>query len=386
MTSLRGRTRARPQTPPRAKLLRLRAPLAETLPLTHPRHPADPSRLAALARYGVLDTPPEQDFDDLARVAAYVCGTPIALVSLVDRDRQWFKAEVGLGLRETPLSQSICRHAMLEPGLFVVPDARQDERFASNPLVTGPTRLRFYAGAVLETEEGLPLGTLCVLDHRPRTLDAAQQDALRALARQVMTVLELRRLNVRQSQMLEDLRRTQEQLKVLAATDALTGLANRRAFHDRLKQEQALIDRKGLPASLLMMDLDHFKHINDTYGHPAGDEVLRHFARLCGQVFRASDLVARWGGEEFIALLPRTTLGEACCVAERLRQALAAQPVVVEGGVAIPATTSIGVTEMAPLQPLGQTLRELDERLYAAKTAGRNTVVGDTGAGHPRDA
>ncbi|WP_019562216.1 GGDEF domain-containing protein [Caldimonas manganoxidans] len=201
-----------------------------------------------------------------------------------------------------------------------------------------------------------------------------------------MTVLELRRLNARQSQMLEDLRRTQEQLKVLAATDALTGLANRRAFHDRLKQEQALIDRKGLPASLLMMDLDHFKHINDTYGHPAGDEVLRHFARLCGQVFRASDLVARWGGEEFIALLPRTTLGEACCVAERLRQALAAQPVVVEGGVAIPATTSIGVTEMAPLQPLGQTLRELDERLYAAKTAGRNTVVGDTEAGHPRDA
>lgn len=349
--------------------------------MTHPRHPADPSRLAALARYGVLDTPPEQDFDDLARVAAYVCGTPIALVSLVDRDRQWFKAEVGLGLRETPLSQSICRHAMLEPGLFVVPDARQDERFASNPLVTGPTRLRFYAGAVLETEEGLPLGTLCVLDHRPRTLDAAQQDALRALARQVMTVLELRRLNVRQSQMLEDLRRTQEQLKVLAATDALTGLANRRAFRDRLKQEQALIDRKGLPASLLMMDLDHFKRINDTYGHPAGDEVLRHFARLCGQVFRASDLVARWGGEEFIALLPRTTLREALCVAERLRLALAAQPVAVEGAGAIPVTTSIGAIEMAPLQPVGRTLRELDRRLYAAKAAGRNAVVADTGAG-----
>lgn len=150
------------------------------------------ARLAALQRYEILDTPVEAEFDDFTQLASYICGAPIALISLVETNRQWFKSEVGLGVRETPLDVSICRHALLQPGVFVVPDTTKDPRFQNNPLVTGAPRLRFYAGALLESSDGLPLGTLCVLDRQPRQLTAEQSRALHMLARQVMTLLELR--------------------------------------------------------------------------------------------------------------------------------------------------------------------------------------------------
>jgi PAS domain S-box-containing protein len=146
-----------------------------------------------LSDYDILDTPAETEFDDIVRLAAEACEAPIAVVNLIDAKRQWFKAEIGLGVRETPLDVSICAHAILQPGLFVVPDTTKDPRFAGNPLVTGEPRLRFYAGALLETAGGLPLGTLCVLDHKPRELTERQAFTLKALARLTMTQLELRR-------------------------------------------------------------------------------------------------------------------------------------------------------------------------------------------------
>ncbi|HEX8533291.1 MAG TPA: PAS domain-containing protein [Allosphingosinicella sp.] len=153
------------------------------------------ARLAALEEYRILDTPPEPEFEDIVRLVADLFEAPIAVVNLIAGDRQWFKAETGLGVRETPLDVSICAHAILQPGLFVVPDTTTDERFRCNPLVTGEPRLRFYAGALLETPEGLPLGTLCVLDTktRPDGITDRQRLALEVLARQVMTQLELRR-------------------------------------------------------------------------------------------------------------------------------------------------------------------------------------------------
>ena len=151
-------------------------------------------RLASLRAYGILDTPVEAVFDDITRIASAVCQTPISVVNLVDGERQWFKSEIGLGVRETPLDTSICAHAILEHDFLEVPDTTQDPRFASNPLVTGDAGLRFYAGALLKTPDGLPLGTVCVLDTRPRTLTPEQIDTLRALSRQVMAQLELRRL------------------------------------------------------------------------------------------------------------------------------------------------------------------------------------------------
>jgi two-component sensor histidine kinase len=160
-------------------------------------------RLAALRSYGILDTPYERDFDDIVRIAAHVCCAPISVINLIADTRQWFKAEIGLGVRETPLDVSICAKAILQPGLFVVPDTTKDPRFAENPLVTGEPHLRFYAGALLETSDGLPLGTVCVLDYQPRELTEEQAFTLRALARQVMAQFELRRTLLRYEQGLE---------------------------------------------------------------------------------------------------------------------------------------------------------------------------------------
>lgn len=152
-------------------------------------------RLNALHRYGILDTPREEEFDEITHVAAIVFKAPVAAVNFVEDTRQWFKAEKGLGIQETPIDISICASAIAEPDVFVVPDTTEDERFACNPLVTGEPHLRFYAGARIDTPEGLPLGTVCVLDHKPRPegITEDQRAVLVSLARQATMLLELRR-------------------------------------------------------------------------------------------------------------------------------------------------------------------------------------------------
>lgn len=168
---------------------------------------SDPSqslgRLAALHSYGILDTPREPEFDELVSLAATICGTPISVVNLIEDHRQWFKAEVGLGIRETPLDVSICRHVLLQPGLTIISDLRTDPRMCFNPLVTAESGLRFYAGCLLETPEGHGIGTLCILDTSPRELTEDQQTALQTLANQVMAQMELRRSLKQKNQLLE---------------------------------------------------------------------------------------------------------------------------------------------------------------------------------------
>jgi signal transduction histidine kinase len=166
---------------------------AEDKPIAARRHPNETERLLALRSYGILDTAVEPAFDDITRIASYVCQTPISLISLVDEGRQWFKSELGLGIRQTPIQQSICAHALLEHSFLEVADTTRDSRFDCNPLVTGAPHVRFYAGALLRTPDGLPLGTVCVLDDKPRQLTSEQRDILAALARQVMSQMEFRR-------------------------------------------------------------------------------------------------------------------------------------------------------------------------------------------------
>src|SRR5437867_4272029 len=162
--------------------------------MTRPRIPKDEKkRLKVLWQYSVLDTVPEEIFDDLTELAANICEAPIALITLVDEKRQWFKSKVGVSINETSRDISFCSHAITQPGLFVVPDATRDQRFAHNPLVTSDPKVRFYAGAPLVTPDGYALGTLCVIDKVPRELRPEQKQALRILARHVVSQLELRR-------------------------------------------------------------------------------------------------------------------------------------------------------------------------------------------------
>jgi GAF domain-containing protein len=150
------------------------------------------ARLAALDRYAILDTEPEQTFDDIVILAAHICDTPMAMLSLVDENRQWFKSRVGVQVRETPRETSICSHAIEQNDLFIVPDTLQDARFQNNPLVLNEPCIRFYAGAPLINEEGYALGTVCVVDREPRELNAEQKQALKSLARLALGQMELR--------------------------------------------------------------------------------------------------------------------------------------------------------------------------------------------------
>jgi GAF domain-containing protein len=172
----------------------LRFPVGRSLEVVMAAAPPsiEASRIAALNRYAILDTEPEQSFDDLVTLAAHICKTPMAMLSLVDEHRQWFKSKVGVQVCETPREVSICTYAIQQDDLFIVPDTRQDPRFRDNPLVVGEPRVRFYAGAPLINEDGFALGTLCVVDREPRELDEDQKNALLSLRRLALAQMELR--------------------------------------------------------------------------------------------------------------------------------------------------------------------------------------------------
>ncbi len=208
-----------------------------------PHHSRQEARLAALRFYEVLDTPAEVDFDDIVQLASQICGTAISVVNLIDADRQWFKAEVGLGVRETPLDTSICAHVILQDDFVEIRDTREDPRLADNPLVQADGGLRFYAGAILRSDDGLPIGTLCVLDHEPRSLTPLQRETLRVLARQVMTQIDLRRA-LKQAEVLR--REVDHRVKnSLQSLSALARLQARKSAPDAaaaLRQMEARIE------------------------------------------------------------------------------------------------------------------------------------------------
>ncbi len=341
-------------------------------------------RLQELRSYQVLDTQAEQAYDDVVMLASYICDTPIALISLVDEDRQWFKARTGLNAMETPRGQAFCAHAITNPECVMeVQNAIEDQRFADNPLVTGDPGIRFYAGAPLLTPSGAALGTVCVIDRVPRKLSERQSAALQALSRQVVQLLALRRshaemelINRAQTLRQKQLEAHQHKIQELNAalheqtmTDPLTALKNRRAFDSLLANEFARSLRSKSPLCLLMVDADHFKAYNDSFGHVAGDQALMYFALAIKSQCRAYDHVARYGGEEFCVILPDTQLNDALVVAERIREAV--KSIV---GLASPLTASLGVAYSEGVSNPKRLVELADRAMYLAKQGGRDRV------------
>ena len=259
------------------------------------------ARLATLRKLDILDSAPEERFDRLTRLAKRLFGVPIALISLVDADRQWFKSCIGLPVRETERDISFCGHAIRQDDVLLVPDALADSRFADNPLVTGPPGIRFYAGYPLTVPNGSKLGTLCVIDNRPRSMDAEDLGLLRDLAR--MAEQELSGIQ-------------------LANMDDLTQLSNRRGLEALGQTALNVCRRVGSPASLLFFDLNEFKQINDSFGHAEGDRALGTFAELLRTALRDSDVIGRLGGDEFAALLTNAGINETTQAMIRLQELL----------------------------------------------------------------
>ncbi len=308
------------------------------------------SRLETLRSLNILDTPPEERFDRLTRIAKRMFGVPIALVSFVDENRQWFKSCIGLGLNETSRDISFCGHAILGNKIFTIPDTRADERFADNPLVVGDPFIRFYAGCPLRALNGLKLGTLCIIDQQPRILDSEDLDALNDLAS--MAERELAAVQ-------------------MATLDELTGISNRRGFMMLAQHSLNLCTRQGIPASLVYLDLDKFKPINDNFGHAEGDRALTVFADLMKSTYRDSDLFARMGGDEFVVLLTNTPQKLAEEIITRFGRSLEKHNQEANRGYNI--FFSYGIVEFDPEQhpTIDKLLAEGDALMYRIKNSRR---------------
>ncbi len=204
-------------------------------------HLKEKERLKNLESYSIMDTLPEEDFDNLTAIASEICDSPISLVSLIDNKRQWFKSHHGLDATETPKELAFCAHAINDPhNIFIVKDARKDERFHDNPLVTGEPHVTFYAGVPLSSEEGLPLGTLCVIDNKPKDLTPAQKHSLNALSQQVMNLMELRKKKILFEQVIQELEQKNQELEQfasLAAHDIKSPLRNISSLAEILSKE-----------------------------------------------------------------------------------------------------------------------------------------------------
>lgn len=240
------------------------------------------TRLETLRGLHILDTMAEERFDRITRLARRLFSVSISVVSLIDSDRQWFKSVQGLDVCETSRDISFCGHAINQPTVMVVPDALNDPRFADNPLVLAAPNIRFYAGFPLTMPNGMRVGTLCIIDDKPKEFSLQDEQALEDLGRLVEDEL----LSIQQNTL-----------------DALTAISNRRGFELLAEKTLANTDRLGLSTSLIFFDLDYFKEINDEFGHEEGDIALKSFANLLIDCFRESDVIARFAGDEFVVLL-----------------------------------------------------------------------------------
>lgn len=329
------------------------------MPLTNASAPAydvadaveDPARLATIDRYEVLDTQPEPQFDRIARLVCNVFDLPMGVVSIIDAHRQWYKASAGMKVREAYAPDTICRHTLVDGKTIIVPNALDDIRFSQSPLVQGEPHIRFCASVPMKADDGNFIGTVCGLDNKPRHLTERQIQIFEDIAQIAMDALEMRRL---------------------ASTDALTGALTRRAFLEVADKAMLRAKRYRQDMVCIILDIDHFKSINDKWGHAAGDEVLRTVSAVCRSNLREVDHFCRIGGEEFVILLEQANPQSAIVVAEKLRVKLEQTPIRL-GARDINVTASFGAAQTSTTGfDLGALMGAADAQLYEAKKAGRN--------------
>ncbi|WP_394778470.1 diguanylate cyclase [Undibacterium sp.] len=310
-------------------------------------------RVRALHSLDILDTPSDERFDRLTRLVKLIFKVPIAIVSLVDADRQWFKSCIGLDATETSRDVSFCGHAILGDDIFTIPDALSDERFHDNPLVTDAPWIRFYAGCPLSVNNGSngsKIGTLCLIDVEPRQLDADQREILKDLAR--MAEQELAAVQ-------------------LATMDELTSMSNRRGFEALAQHALHVCKRMNRPASLLFFDLNGFKKINDTFGHAEGDRALVTFAEVLRSALRDSDIGGRLGGDEFVVLLVDATESSSAIFLARLQRLLDARNEQAHRGYDIRYSVGQIDYDLARHDTISTFLADADAAMYQNKLAGK---------------
>lgn len=308
----------------------------------------EPGRLAALHRYGIVDTPQEKEFDDIVTLVKSIFTIKYVAVTLIDADRQCIMAADGLERNTCAREDSFCAHTIKGSKPMSVESTSTDPRFMHNPFVTGVAHIRSYLGAPLMTPDGYNIGALCILGDEPRVFTAAEKDILSNFAKIIASQIELRQA---------------------ANRDSLTGAMTRRNFENQM----AIIMNSNKLASLIVLDIDNFKLINDSLGHPTGDKILKEVVKRLYKCVRHEDCIGRLGGEEFWILLLETAGTEAMIFADRLRKTVMEMRLVTPEHPQV--TISLGVAERADKETSECLITRADLALYRAKHSGRNKAV-----------
>lgn len=325
----------------------------------------------------LVDVSQEPSFDESVRLTAQLLDFPMAAISLLGSTEQVFKARFGLDIERTPIGDAFCAHTVREQGVFVVTDAAIDPRFAENPLVTGAPGLRAYAGVPLVMPSGEVLGALCVLDTKPREMSTASCETLRLLARQVTIQMQLEKLIARQAKDIIDLQLARSEMAYMAMHDPLTALLNRRGIFERLSEILAadMVDLRAHDATttVLFIDLDGFKQLNDTHGHRCGDRALATIARRIKNAVPDSATAGRLGGDEFVVVLPEIEPAQALLLAESLL-GIISRPMG-RDDFAVRLTASIGIACADNHARPSELIICADRAMYRAKQAGGAKVA-----------
>ncbi|MEN3952715.1 sensor domain-containing diguanylate cyclase [Iodidimonas sp. SYSU 1G8] len=342
--------------------------------LTPPHPDNEEARQQSLDRMLLLSTPAEAQFDRVTRTAQRLFGTPMTSFTLVDGDRQWFKSPVGLDVRETGRDISFCGHVVASGHTMIVPNALDDPRFADNPLVTGDPNIRFYAGRPIHNSEGHCIGTLCIIDRTPRAFSEADRQSLDDLGAWLEAMLLNRDLGEAQSELIRELEATRREMLI----DPLLWIWNRRGVEDLMQREIKRAARSREPVTVVAIDLDHFKGINDRFGHPAGDAVLKEATSRLREQLRPYDILGRWGGDELIVIAPGVPRGDLEEFGAKLCRSVVARGPLSFGALEIPFSITAGLAQ-APVDTgtdfAARLLKAADQALYAAKENGRGTAA-----------